>query len=293
MKQLDREELFINSYLLGKLDEQQQQQLEERFLTSPEFKERVLVAEDQLFEDYLANLLPEDDRERFARRFLSSPRYVQKLELFKALDDYAAAHAPQPVSSIAEKEPSGAGRVAVLGSKLKRSSMSRLAWAAMLLVVMFLALWWLMDARRSQQERAVLKQELAQLNNQQGGGSLNNTSHPPSSILSIKLIPLLTRSEGASAKITIPADTHIAQLQLRFVAGDYQSYRATLQRNEGDELFTLNGLQATATGEGKMVILNIPARLLTNGDYQLQLRGVTGDGRVEEISEYPFRVVSQ
>jgi hypothetical protein len=81
MNELEQEQQVITEYLLGGLDEETKQQVEERVITDRKYKEEVLMVEDELVEDYLAGRLPETKRDRFRRHYLSGPSQRQKLRL--------------------------------------------------------------------------------------------------------------------------------------------------------------------------------------------------------------------
>src|SRR5687768_13241308 len=99
MKDIEREQELIRQYLLGVLDEQQQEQLEQRVITSSDYKQEVLITEEELLEDFVNGTLSPHERELFLKRYSSSPTHVRKVAIAKALAAYAGDH-PIPVPEV-------------------------------------------------------------------------------------------------------------------------------------------------------------------------------------------------
>ena len=96
---------------------------------------------------------------------------------------------------------------------------------------------------------------------------------------------------GAGAKqVEVPAGTKVVQLRLDLPAKEYPAYRAVLQTEKYLELPGLDQLKASTVGAGKVVVLNLPADLLTPGYYQVSLSGLTPAGELERIGTYPFQI---
>jgi hypothetical protein len=94
-------------------------------------------------------------------------------------------------------------------------------------------------------------------------------------------------------RVKVPADTTAVRLQLALPSdsNDYQSYRAVLQDGSGQEVSSKSGLRARAAAQGKIIILDIPAKLIKRDDYYLRLSGQTSGGAFEPAGAYTFRVV--
>ena len=82
------EDEVIRRYLLIQLAEDERQQLEEKIMADNELFNRVLLAEDELVEEYLQGELPEIDRAEFEASFLSTPEGRQQVSLANALRKY-------------------------------------------------------------------------------------------------------------------------------------------------------------------------------------------------------------
>ena len=103
MKELEQEQLVIRKYLLGELDEEGRQQVEQRVMTERDYKEEVLMSEDELLEEFVAGALREHERELFLKNYLSAPLQRRKLRITQALNKYTADRVPLTVAKKPEK----------------------------------------------------------------------------------------------------------------------------------------------------------------------------------------------
>ncbi|HEV7373693.1 MAG TPA: hypothetical protein VGN95_03175 [Pyrinomonadaceae bacterium] len=291
MQELEEQRL-IKEYLLGTLTGEEQQQIEQRVFTDPQFKARVLMVEDELVEDYVAGILSESERERFTSYFLSTPSQVQKLRITRALYTYAGgdvtANARLPVST-SDPVPLRKSRLmAFFGQQQAVAVLS----VAVLLIAAIGAVIYLAVRRGDANQRAVIEQEVAQLNNQQNPETGLPLGVDPvnAGVLPVRLSPTLNRASGEMARISVTAEAKIVQLRLPLTPEPYGSYQATLNTIEGNEIFTIASLQPVIVDGSRMLMLNIPARVLLHGDYLLKLRGVTETGNSADAGEYPFRI---
>ena len=68
-------------------------------------------------------------------------------------------------------------------------------------------------------------------------------------------------------------------------------YQAEVRRVSDREAFTISNLQAESNGR-YTIRLRLPAQVLTRGDYQIKLTGVSTDGSAKSSEEYSFVVVN-
>lgn len=54
-----------------------------------------------------------------------------------------------------------------------------------------------------------------------------------------------------------------------------------------------DNLSARRGRAGQSVVLNLPASTLSAGEYELALKGVTDDGRTEDVGYYYFNVLKK
>src|SRR5436853_6750757 len=94
------EEKTIRQYLLGELAEAEMSQFEERLMIDDQLFEMLLVVEDELIDERAAGELSAEEQARFDAYFLATPQRRERLELARALHDYAAEHpAPKPMDN--------------------------------------------------------------------------------------------------------------------------------------------------------------------------------------------------
>ncbi len=297
MERLEEQRL-IRQYLLGALGEEEQQRIEERILTDPRYKAEVLMSEDELMEDYASGLLSEGEREKFVKHCLSASGQIEKLRITKALFDYAnsetIAETPLPVNK-SDRPPFWRHPLrALFGGRRAVAAVS----VSVILIIVIGALFylgrWQQQARRLADQRAFIEQELARLNRQQDPTTGLPPGLDPASarFLSVKLTSALNRASGEMTRVSVPAQTNILQLRPVLTSEPYRRYQATLSTTEGDEIFTFAPLQPVITDGNRTLIINVPAGILTRGDYILTLRGATENGDSADAGEYPFRIAS-
>lgn len=267
MQQNNDNEALIRQYLLGGLDEGKQRQLEEQLLTDGECFTDLLVAEDELIDQYVSGALSEQERENFELHFLVTPERHQKLNfartLRKYISDAGVAQLPEPAGQ--PRQPASWKRF--LPSFVRaRNPLIGFSFAAALLLVAIGGSW------------------LAVKN-------LWPQKHDRSpAILTVPLTPGLVRDAGVTKRIVIPAHVEIVQLQLELETTEHQSYRAVVETDQGRSVFSADELKPQMTDAGRVVILSVPASLLTGGDYQLKLSAPVAGGEFEAAGRYYFRI---
>jgi len=267
----------IRQYLLGQLSQEEQTQLEERLLADGAFYEELLIEEDELVDRYLRGDLSAQETEGFETHFLHSPGRQQQLRFAGALKKYVASE----VATQSHEEPAVMeltdDHVAVIGpppgqwrlfSLLHiQSPVVGFALAAAVLVVVFGSAWVMVRnwSQRPQRE--------------------------PHDILAQVLTPGLSRDDRAGIKkFDIPAGKDTVRLQMDLAADDYQVYRALLQDAAGTVILQQDGLKAQNLNGRFAVIVDVAAKLLPAGYYQIKLKGITASGNDENVGSYNFAV---
>ena len=196
MKPSDPGQDLIRRYLLGRLPDQDQQSLEEEFMTGDTSLEELEAAEDELVDEYLAGRLSSQEREQFEKHFLSTPEREQKLRFAKVFHRYAAANQPPTVSA---------------ASLTATNFFSFNTWpariAALALILVAISGIWLYRSRQTQPIFATL------------------TLSPSFS----------TRSDGAEVKkVRLPSNADSLKLILNLPSGRQAArYRAELENQAG------------------------------------------------------------
>lgn len=270
----------IRRFLLGDLNDEGREQVEKRIFTDGEYRQEVLIVEDELLEDYALGELSERERELFQLHYLSTPRQTQKLRVSRALNKYAANHAiPLP-----DVERGFVSRL----SDLTRSGnrFPQLVFATLLGVVVLAGLWFGWQTWRARSEQARLNQELAQLNSAR---SLAAT--PDSSVVAVTFARVQLRDPKSKVNIArITSNVAVVRLQVPLPATQQESYQASLRTSGGSQILTMSNLKPLRQDASPMLVLQLPARILTNNDYLLTVRGVHANGQVEDVGDYSFRV---
>jgi hypothetical protein len=284
------DEQQIRQYLLGALAEPERQQLEQRLLGDAAYKELVLMVEDELVEDYVDNILSPAERAQFDRHFLSTPQQREKLRHVSTLQAHLMRAAAPSVPALRQKTWWSAWWAR------RAQAVPRWQYGPFAVVAVGLALgiwlggtlvWRHRQEQAKVQQRAALEREIARLNDQR---------HPPPDlqqlayIHQVKPAPPSVRGAGSMIRVAIPADSKIVQLRLAPTTEQYHSFRATLTTTEGEELFTTEPLPGIVIDGERAVILNIPASLLSRGDYELKLRAITDAGGLADAGDYFFRI---
>lgn len=176
----DKSDDLIIRFLLGELSEEEQAQVEERFLSDNEFFEEVLSAEDDLIDQYLLGQLRGERRERAEALFRSSARQSRELEFTRELmaslreadaQGNQAASALQPAASAGPDEGGDAeedsppadpntehsGDTFSLIPTGFQSLTQRLIWLAIALLCFSLLAWflYLYSSKKGSEERRV------------------------------------------------------------------------------------------------------------------------------------------
>jgi hypothetical protein len=286
MNELEQEQQVITEYLLGGLDEETKQQVEERVITDRKYKEEVLMVEDELVEDYLAGRLPEIERDRFRRHYLSGPSQRQKLRVEQALNKYIAENSWR--SSILERLKDWFP--ALLNLFRSQSRLVQFSSVITATAILLGGSWLVYQALSAASERTRLGQELARLN-----APNNISTSPDPSVLAVTL-PSLQFREGESDesdRIVIRPGTKILQLHVPLGSDDHESYGVVLRLNEGRELFKFNDLKTRTIDEKRTLTLQIPTRILSTNDYVLTVRKLNPDGTSKDVGDYDLHLTIQ
>lgn len=277
MKELGQEQQ-IRQYLLGQLVDDEQRQVEKRFMTDDRYKEAVLIVENELLEDYLTKALSESEREQFSRHFLSAPRQLEQLRIARALAERATSNTSQPSSAATGSHWFSATRG--IDSRWRQY-----AWIG-LFVVVIVGSWLLFRTWQAHTKQERLNEELAQLNKPQ------NIRTPGDSVLGVTLVSGSFREQGNLPRGVLTPETKIVQLRIPLPANNGQYYRATLTTIQGDRIFEFETVSNRST-QAQALILQMPVGILEANDYVLNLKGLNANGQVEELGNYGFRLLRQ
>ena len=71
---------------------------------------------------------------------------------------------------------------------------------------------------------------------------------------------------------------------------DYPRFTMELRTGRGDEVLTRSNLPRRRSAAGYMVSFDVPTSALDAAEYELTLKGVTNDGRAQDVGFYYFSV---
>jgi hypothetical protein len=332
LTQTEINERMMIRYLLGDLSEDEQVQLEERYFTDDDCFQQLLALEDELIDDYVRGELAAGDRTLFEQRFLASPERRQKVEFAQALRQTLPAPQKLPwwqaLWHFMQRQWQSLLAFLRMVFAEERSTLAYVL-AAGVLVLLLGGSWlfvetfglraqlrkleaerlaWLQQDRDLQQQITQQREQNQQLSerleserSQRRALEQELAKAPPTESLTLSFILMpsstsrSTRGKGEGQKVlVIPPAARTVQLQLDLDDEDkYKSYRAALRTLGGEELWSQDGLRAIRTEAGKAVPLKLLATVFSEDDYILTLKGFAASGDWEEVGSYAFSVLKK
>jgi hypothetical protein len=302
-------ERTMRRYVLGDLEEIVRSELEELLITDPDTFEALGIVEDELVEEYLEETGSPAERRSFERGFLSSPEGQRRLLFARALRSRASMPAlrldPVPATSRIDRPQAWGWRPAWVGLAATLAiSVVGNVWQATrhptqeataqgpapfppssvtpVAEVNIEARELKASLAREQRERALAEARAQTLEKQLQG------SRAP--MVAFTLAAGLLRGAGSVLRVTVPKDVVVVQLRLELPGDDYPLYRAALLDANGDEIWAASRIRAEGAPGSPVAVVWLPSVLLSRGDYQIKLSGVSAGGEREALGTYPFRV---
>jgi hypothetical protein len=304
------DESLLVKYLLGRLTEEEQVQVEDRAFADREYMSALDATEADLIDSYVRGDLPGADRRTFEHRFLVSPHRRRKVEFAQALARVTEevtllpSHAPEPRNSWqAFWNPFRAWNPALRYA----SAMSVVicvaggTWLAIENVSMRSRFSAMEAVRRDLEGRSqTLLQELNQAQVRANGLAALNQNNAPSTasrsplIASLILIAGPTRAESRIEQILLSRETQIAHIEIQIEPrDDYPSFRAEVRTRGGKEVLSFGGLSRRSAGDAQSVSMDLPASALSTGEYEIALKGLREGDTPQDVGYYYFRVQKQ
>jgi hypothetical protein len=306
----------IVKYLLGALSEQEQTQVQERFLQDNEYFELLQAIEDDLIDDYIHKRLSREERKYFETNYLVTAERRKKVEFAADLAKTLSVSWWQALMDFLKIKFHALGNFLTIPRRPLR-----LAFAFTSIAV-FIGGAWLMlrlqieleqlkveRATFSQRERDLSEQvKLEQQRNEQMREELKSEKEqhsqleqtlaksPPSrqSLIAFVLVPDLRRAAEQEKRYVIPSGIISVQLQLDLESKiDYKSYRVAVETADGNELWSQDMLRPRTTDMGKAIAISLPTIILASDDYIIKVKGITANGVLEEVEEYFFPVLKR
>jgi len=295
------DEMLLARYLLGKLAEEEQVRVEDHAFADSEYQAALAAVEADLIDAYVRGQLSSDDRRAFEDRFLISPNRREKVAFARALAQVAEeakpvrAHVLAPVSGW--RSVFGAIRAWNPALQLAAGFAALLcvfgAWWLLDQNSSLRARTQVLEAERrsldtqQQQLRRELEQQRAQAKAQRPLVS-------PTSLALLVLSPGISRGRNRSEQLTLTSGTQIARIDIQLEPRDeYPKFRAELRTRRGEEILTRSNLSRKPAGAGFVVSIDLPASALLETDYELTLKGIPASGAPQDIGFYYFTVRRQ
>jgi hypothetical protein len=295
MREENEDRVLIRRFLLGELDEEERQRIEELFMVDGDYRETVLTVEGELIESYLEGSLSEPEGKMFAERFLSTPGRRRQVQVTRAMKRYAAvevaSHSPPAAEEPPKRRPEPMWRQSLGGWLTTRARVVYVTAAALIIAAVLGGLWAAYNRRPvtrltpEEAQRLEVERELAGLNDAAGRARTPPGAH----VFSTALPPVSPRAAASSFNVPLRDGADLIELRLLTAGDEYPLYRGTLRRVGGANAYAIPGLRVESTPDGRAVPVRIRAGLLTHGLYQVTLSGVTADGRLEGAGEYTFQ----
>lgn len=274
----------LRRFLLGDVEDDERQRIERLFIIDPEVNQRILAAEDDLFEDYLENSLSAPDRDKFLLQYGHTPPQRRRIRIVRSIKDYAVAEARTQAA-----HPNHTRRRTFLSMLGLRNRMFLVPVAATLVIALIVAVFWLVrwNTTRDQENNLhlAIERELSDLNNP------SRLQSVPPQLLSMVLPPVSLRSPQARPELSPQPDVRVIELRLLWTQKErYASYRAEVHLVGKPDRYTVSNLHIENTGSGSAVRVRLPASRLIAGLYQVTLSGIASNGKPDLSEEYAFSV---
>lgn len=304
---LNNEEL-AKRFLLGKVSETERAEIEDSFLAQDDSYQQLLIAEDDLIDAYVRGELPAPERELFERWLLASQHLRERVEFAQTLFNSVSGKA---VPARVPDRPVSWWRSLARAFITRRPALG-FAFAAALLVIVLGGLWLLTDRRLSRpspeqakaiQPTPVTPRESSTPNAPAEAQQARNEERTPARetptptrpaplIATFTLVPGLVRGENDAGALAVPAGATEVRLRLTLEGERYSKYRATVSTPEGRTVWSIEVTNAPSM-KSTYLTASIPADLLKNGDYVLDLSGAKAAGGWESVADYAFRIVKK
>jgi len=310
-EQPEPNEELLTRYLLGALDQAETERFDERSFTDDRFALQLDIAEHELVDAFLRGELTGDALARFHAHYLASPKRAAKVALARELQHFGepVTGSPRETGRAESKEPSVSGvrgwfTVPRLGLQWAFACVA----AATLLVVGYLFVQDLrlqneiegartaraaIDQQNRDLQRQIQDQQIA---NEQMSSELQSLHQAQTAVDQIKAVAAIlmppSRGAGRMETVSLAPDTSLLVLLVRLEADEFPVYSVELKDPSTNRVvWQRKNLKAEASGPVKNLSVSLPAYLLKQQSYDLQLMGVPQQGSAELLSDYAFKVV--
>jgi len=294
-----KDEAVLRKYLLGDMSSEEQEEIELWLMSNDDAYCLLEAAEDDLIDDSLSGRLAPRDLDRFQNHFLVAPERQRKLQFSRSFRRSIDA-AVQPVRI---QFPSRPG----LLDFLRYRPAFVYATSALILILLTGNVWSLLKVAELQRELGSVTSQVTELGRDRDGlkrqlderqafmralqAGLPAKPSPTPVLLAMNLVPGITRSSNEIPTITLTSNASRVRFSLALLDDNFNVYRVSLMNADSREIWTENKVSATAARDGKTIVLNVPAEVLSSGDFSFSLMGIPDSGTPESVARYYFRAV--
>ena len=254
----------IRAYLLGTLDTALKTEVEERILYAPEVYEELLMVEEELIDQYLAGGLSKLERQHFETHFLITAERQNNLRFGQLLKRYLNSQPDPAAAAVSHVEKVAPAPKPFMFSPALTGSRPLLTFCVAGVVLLgIVLLGWITVRKPAMRSR-------------------QRSADP------VVVVTLATASDTAK-QVNVPPKGYNLKLELELKNASFHNYKFELFR-ENKSVQTSAALPIEAKGEQYVIPLTITGEVLSPGDYQVKLSGVSESGSDEFIQNYSFRV---
>jgi len=286
----------IRRFLLGRLSVSEQPAFEQRLFSSSRLDARVRLAELDLADDYAYGRLDRNEREFVEERFLVTSDRRRKLEVTIALRDrFASASVVKTKSRFIARlqtpfyftRPSWGLAFGLLMLLVLFGAV----WLAIKEPRMAEQITNKIIHRRSQcsaPQEVHHPASASSPEHQITPAPMPIHDQTSSSSVSLALAPATSSELGGMPSLTVPkGEQAIVRFQLALKPNQPGTYRAELLTVDGRAVFSAESIKAN--DNGRQIDFDVPARLLKSGNYQIRVARDKA-GVKENMGSYYFRV---
>lgn len=308
----------LRLYLLGRLNEDERMEFDERLLTDEEFATRVRLGESELIDDYAAGRLDPVERKLCVKTFLVTEERRRNLRFVSAMQDYAGAQTSAAASQLISQPAKASWREGFAGLFAFHSTRAWATAGSFAVLILLLGLAWFLTRPRRETPPVITRNEpipafSPQAKPQTAASPAAVTPSPepspvrkppavptppepavPPTIASFVLLPGAVRGSGDLPRIAVPnGERDIVRLSMVLETTVAGPFRAELATAEGQSVLVRNNLKPSAGKTEAKIVIEVPARLLRGGDYQIKLSRLRAEGQPESVGRYYFRALPE
>jgi hypothetical protein len=287
----------LKGYLFGDLPADETERLDELSIVDDDFAARLNAVETELVDAYVRHELSGDALEKFQTRYLSSPSRRQKVAFAEGFSSFADRYRPQRAQA---KSSVSSWLNWFTFPRLALAGGLATAMAVGLVVVDHLELHKNPVADRASLQPAPTMQAPAKTANPAppitSSTAKDLVSHLSSLPISVTTFVLAPQMRGGTQlpKLALPHGTTRVDFHLDLETNDFPRYRVMLKSTKSDKPLWQSGNVTPVTKGGNSTLsISLPAKLLKQAMYQLDLTGKPLSGESELVSSYVFRIVTQ